>query len=73
MTRKQMTQAEWVLDLLEGGMKLTPMDAFSEHGITRLAARVHELRRDGFEIETEMIEVRNRFGMKCNVAQYSRG
>ncbi|CAN8141887.1 Helix-turn-helix domain-containing protein [uncultured Thiomicrorhabdus sp.] len=53
--------------------KITSLNAFHDIGVTRLAARIHELRKHGIEIETENVTITNRFGEKCTVAQYSLG
>ena len=48
-----MSQAERVLQYLEDGNTITTLNAFKELGITRLAARVHELKRDGHNRKEE--------------------
>ena len=45
-----------VLAWLKRGRHLTPMQALEKIGTFRLAARVHELRKDGWQIETDMSE-----------------
>ena len=50
-----MSQKTEILDLLKRG-PVTPMDALSKLGCFRLAARVQDLRDDGYAIRTEMIE-----------------
>lgn len=50
---------------------ITPMKAWDELGIYRLAAVVHKLRSSGYDIETDRINVTNRFGEDCNVARYT--
>ena len=65
-----MTQANRVLEYLEQGQSITPIDAWKELGITRLAARVHELKRDGYVIDKKLISVTNRYSEKCSVAEY---
>jgi hypothetical protein len=46
-----MTQQEQVLSHLQAGHTITPLEAFTQFGITRLAARVHELQERGYTIE----------------------
>ena len=65
-----MNQANRVLDLLETGRSITSLDAWNELGITRLAARVHELKKDGYVINKKLISVTNRCAEKCQVAAY---
>lgn len=38
---------------LEAGEKLSPLTALRDHGCLRLAAVVHELRREGMQIVTD--------------------
>jgi len=42
-----------VLDLLRAGDRLTPREAYEQHAITRLAARVYDLRRAGFDVKSD--------------------
>jgi hypothetical protein len=46
------------------------MEAWSELGIYRLAARVNDLRARGHNIERTMIETKNRWGEVCRCAEY---
>lgn len=62
-------EAEIVAYIRENG-SITTMQAFGL-GITRLASRVHDLRRCGVEIEKEMVYVSNRKGDRCRVARYT--
>lgn len=66
------TQAERILTYIDEHGSITPMDAFKDLGITRLAARIHDLRRDGFSISGEMVEEENRFGEKVRFMSYRR-
>lgn len=47
-------QARKVLSHLKSRGSITPMEAIITYGITRLAARVHELRNAGFDVVTRM-------------------
>lgn len=47
-----MTQTDAILTALKEGRTLTPLDALSEFGCLRLAARVRDLRDAGHPIET---------------------
>jgi len=50
------TQANRILRYLQAGHRLTPLDALELFGCFRLAARVHELRREGWEINERTVE-----------------
>jgi len=50
--------------------KINPLEAWTELGIYRLAAVVFELRKAGWKITTNRIEVKNKFDEICQVAEY---
>lgn len=50
-----MSQTQQVLAILKSGRRLTPAYAW-QLGITRLAARVCDLRDRGVEIKTDIVE-----------------
>lgn len=66
------TQYDRILDYMKEHGSITPMEAFSELGITRLAARVHELERKGFAIDRQMETSENRYGGKSRYMRYWR-
>ena len=65
-----MSQATDVIEFIRDHGSITTMDAFGL-GITRLASRVHDLKRFGIPVEKEMIAVKNRKGETCRVARYT--
>lgn len=65
------TQNETVLNWLKGKRAITQLEAGDRWGIQRLGARVHDLRKAGHKIKSEMVDVYNRFGDKCRVARYT--
>jgi len=54
-----MSQTSDILKALKKGRKITPLDALSEFGCYRLAARIEEIRRY-HTIETEMVKANNK-------------
>jgi len=64
-----MSQKQQILDHLNAGRTLTPMDALYKFGCFRLGARIFELREAGHNIKGELVEVDTRAG-KTKVAQY---
>lgn len=52
------TQARRILAHLRAGNRLTALEALERFGCFRLAARVHELRREGWQIEERTVETR---------------
>ena len=55
-THRRPSQSKVILDHLLEGKSLTALDALNEYGCFRLAARVHELRKDGYDIEEQIVE-----------------
>ena len=51
-----MTQCNQVLDHLKNHEYLTPFQAFVSYRITRLAARIFELKQKGHKIKAEVLK-----------------
>ena len=49
-----MTQTELVRQHLESGKTLTPLEALNRYGCLRLAARIADLRREGYPVGSRM-------------------
>jgi hypothetical protein len=65
------TQTEEVLALLrEHPEGITSMNAITELGCTRLAARIADLKEAGYRIDTESVTVHARNGRAVRVARY---
>ena len=62
-----------ILNHLEKHSSLTSMEAFQLYGVTRLAARIKELRDAGYDIKTLMFESVNRYGESVRFAKYVYG
>lgn len=67
-----MTQGEKILKYIEEKGSITPFEAFTELGVTKLATRVSELRRAGEKIQKKMVSGTNRFGEKIQYMEYTR-
>ena len=65
-----MSQNARLLEHLQTHGSINPMQAWDELGIYRLASRACELRQDGHNIKSQLVEGQNRFGEACRVAQY---
>lgn len=64
------TQNERVLDYIRVYGSITPLEAMRDLGVMRLAARVSDLKRQGYNIVGSTEVVKNRFGEDCRVAKY---
>ena len=51
-----MTQKEGVLAHLKAGYAITPLEALKYWGCFRLANVIFELKRDGYDIKTTLVE-----------------
>lgn len=48
---------------------ITSKEAFEDYGISRLSDVIYDLRQDGHEIDSNMVEVKTRYG-KTRISQY---
>lgn len=69
MSKKE-NQMSHVLAHLKSGRSITSMQAFELYGCTRLADKVHKLRKRGYNIETISRETTTRYGDTCVYAEY---
>lgn len=65
-----MTQNEMVLHFIKEHDGITSMDAFNYLNITRLSARIHDLRQLGHIIDTENVTAKNVYGHSTTFARY---
>jgi hypothetical protein len=66
---RRKTQREKIVDYIRKHGSITPMDAFPM-GITKLATRVSEMRRDGIEFRIVIEKNKDRDGKPCHYARY---
>lgn len=66
-----MTQHEQILEYIEKFGSITPMEAFSDLFITKLATRISEMRKRGWEFDIETIHTTTRLGKKTHYCRYS--
>lgn len=65
-----MTKTQAVLDWLKTGAGISSMEAIKNFGATRLSAIIFNLRKRGYNIETVMVDGRDRFGNPTRFARY---
>lgn len=67
-----MSQKEEILEYLKTHKSITPMDAFYSLGITKLATRISEHRKDGVKFNIEIEKHRNKYNTRTvRYARYS--
>ena len=64
-------QRELILQYIEDFGSITPMQAFADLGITKLATRISEMRKDGIAIKIDTVKSINRYGKAVSFAKYS--
>lgn len=60
-----MTQCEKILNHMQTIGGISAYDAVMKYGITRLSARIYDLRKDGHHIVSDTIKTKNRDGKPC--------
>lgn len=65
-----MTQGDRIIEYIKTFGSITTLQAFTDLGVTRLASRIHDLRRDGYEFETEFVSSKNRYGEVVSYKKY---
>lgn len=66
-----MTQTQKILRYLNECGSITPLDALREFGCMRLGARIYDLKRAGYDIESRIESHRNSYGERVSYARYS--
>lgn len=67
-----MNQKQLILRYIRDFGSITPLQAFSDLGITKLATRISEMRRqDGLEFNIESVKQKNRYGKTVVYSKYS--
>jgi len=69
--KKTKTQKSEVLKYMETHKGITSIQAIEKFGATRLSDIIFRLRQEGYEIETESITTKNRYGHAVTYAKYS--
>ena len=69
MTTTKKTQKERIIDYIIQFGSISSWEAYKDLGITQLGARIDQLKKDGFQFETEWVHSENRYG---EIAKYKR-
>lgn len=65
------SQKEMILKHLQDYGTIEPMTALREYGCYRLGARIADLRQEGYNIDSQITQGRNRYGQKTHYATYT--
>lgn len=65
-------QHKQILDYIAAFGSITPMDAFSDLGITKLATRISEMRQIGVRFEQDYDKCINRLGKPAKFMRYRK-
>lgn len=68
---KKISQCERILDYIAENGSITQDEADKHLGCKRLPSRIHDLKRMGYNIRTEMEKGKNRFGDPTHYARYT--
>lgn len=68
-----MKQSERILEYIDKFGSITPLDAFRDLGITKLATRISEMQKEGIIFEKTYESSKNRFGQNVRYMRYRRG
>ena len=66
----KLNQKQKVIRHLHQYKSITPLDAFNDYGIMRLAAVIFNLKEEGYNINSKTKTSLNRFGEKVNFSEY---
>ena len=65
-----MTQYELIIKYIRDFGSITPYEAFRDLGITKLATRISEMKKRGFEFADEWVNNVNRYGVEVKYKRY---
>ena len=65
-----MNQYERILNYIKQFGSISPLEAFRDLGITKLATRISEMRKMGYVFRQEYIKGENRFGETVHYMRY---
>ena len=61
---------ELILEYMRQFGSINPLQALQDIGCFRLASRISELRKEGYNIISDRIDYTNRFGVQKHFAEY---
>lgn len=68
---KRTTQVDRVIAYMKQFGSVSTLEAFKDLGVTRLSARIFEIKQRGYKVKSEPIKAKNRFGEDVRYFRYS--
>ena len=65
------TQCERIIEYMNEFGGITQLEALKELGCFRLASRINDIKRKGYNVRTERITLKNRWKEPVRIARYS--
>lgn len=65
-----MNQDDLTLNYIKDFGKITTWDAYKDLGITRLSARIYNLKKRGYKFKTKQVHAFNRYGKLISFKEY---
>lgn len=65
------SQCDRIIKYINDYGSITTLQAFSDLGCTRLASRIHDLRKQGYSFKIEVVTSKNRYGEPVHYNRYS--
>ena len=70
---KKPTQCERIVQYMKDFGSITTLQAFTDLGCTRLASRVTDLKKQGYDIKSEFVSGKNRYDETVSYKKYYLG
>lgn len=70
---KKPTQCERIIQYMKDFGSITTHQAFTDLGCTRLASRVNDLKKQGYDIKSEFVSGKNRYDETVSYKKYYLG
>lgn len=66
----RISQCDRIVNYINEFGSITQLEALRDLGCFRLASRITDLKRKGYNVHREMITVKNRYGEPVQIARY---
>lgn len=65
------TQCQRIVDYMRTFGSISTIEAFNDLGVARLASRIHDLKKQGYDIVSDVKTAKNRYGESTSFKVYS--